>query len=44
MLSSTTVTGKSLDTASKWLDKMAASREQWAFRWMWQHLTMGVHP
>jgi hypothetical protein len=32
-----------LDTANKWLDKMAASREQWAFRWTWQHLTMGVH-
>lgn len=39
----TTATGKSLDTARKWLDKLAASREQWAFRWTWRHLTMGMH-
>jgi hypothetical protein len=43
LLAQSTMTGKSMETALKWLDKMAENREQWAYRWTWAFLTMGVH-
>jgi hypothetical protein len=43
LLDGTAVTGKSVATARKWLDKMAANREQWAARWTWRFFTLGIH-
>jgi len=43
LVETSTVTGTSIDTARTWLAKMAANREQWAFRWTWRFLTMGIH-
>ena len=43
MLSESTVTGKSMESARAWLDKMAEERERWAYRWTWRLFTMGIH-
>jgi hypothetical protein len=43
MLDESTVTGKSMLSARKWLAKMAEEKEHWAYRWTWQHMTMGIH-
>ena len=43
MLDESVVTGKSMASARKWLEKMAAIKERWAYRWTWQWLTLGIH-
>ena len=43
LVEGSSVRGARMNTARKWLDKMADSREQWAFRWTWAFLTMGIN-
>ena len=43
ILSESTVTGKSMESARAWLDRMAEERERWAYRWTWRLFTMGIH-
>ena len=43
MLEESTVTGKTMESARKWLAKMADEKERWAYRWTWRWLTMGIH-
>ena len=43
MLEESTLAGKAVESARKWLAKMADERERWAARWTWQHYSMGIH-
>ena len=43
MLDQSSVNGKSMLSARKWLAKMAEEKKRWAYRWTWQWLTMGIH-
>lgn len=43
LVEGSSVRGARMNTARKWLDKMADNRERWAFRWTWAFLTMGIN-
>ena len=43
LLKESNLTGKAMDTAVKWLAKQNEQREQWAARWTWGQLTLGMH-
>ena len=43
LVETSTVRGARMEAARKWLAKMADIREQWAYRWTWAFLTMGIN-